>query len=342
VADEVRVWGLHCNEDVDLVGQGVAAMGWDELGDLTQLDPPTVPAFKQAMTSTWAGLKPGTVAQWAGQLFHFVHDAEEGDIVVYRERGGGPINVGRITGPYQQAQGELYSQRRPVKWEATGLVPSAFPPGALYELGAFLTWFRLRRYAEVWTDLLTGKTPSPELAAAHDRAAEDGSQLDARAIDQATRDFLIRRLSKHFKGHGFARLTAHLLELMDYTTTVFAPGKDYGVDIVAHRGILGLEPPLIKVQVKSSDDHVGGATVAQLLGRLAPSEAGLFVTLGHYTPDAWKLAGERANLRLIDGPEFVDLLLAHYDELDDEYRSRFPLRRVWARDLASEADEEGG
>ena len=91
---------------------------------------------------------------------------------------------------------------------------------------------------------------------------------------------------------------------------------------------------------ESTEGSIGSPPVAQLLGRLAPAgEAGLFVTLGYYSPDARKLAEERSNLRLIDGAEFVDLLLNHYDELHEEYRSRFPLRLVWARDLSAEADE---
>ena len=68
-------------------------------------------------------------------------------------------------------------------------------------------------------------------------------------------------------------------------------------------------------------------------------EAGPFVTLGYYSQDARRLDEERSNLRLIDGAEFVDLLLTRYDALDEEYRSRFPLRRVRPGPSA-EADEE--
>jgi len=342
--DETRVWGLHCNENLDLIGSGVAAMGWDELSDLTRLDP-TRASFRDAMSSAYPDAKAGTISQWAGQLFRFVHAAQDGDLVVYRESGGGPVNIGRLAGGYTHAEGELYSQRRPVEWVLTGLVPSRFPPGALYELGAYLTWFRLKRFAAVWIATLGGETQSPKTSATTDAsdgdAAGAGEQLDAAAIEQGTRDFLTRRLATHFKGHAFARLTAHLLEQMGYVTTVSPPGKDHGVDIVAHRGPLGLEPPFIKVQAKSTEGSVGSPPVAELLGRLtAPGEAGLFVTLGHYSPDARKLGAERANLTLIDGSAFVDLLLAHYSELDEEYRARFPLRRVWARDLAAEAAED--
>ncbi len=92
--------------------------------------------------------------------------------------------------------------------------------------------------------------------------------------------------------------------------TVTPPGKDYGVDIYARRGVLGLELPLIKAQVKSTERSIGAPAVAELLGRLATTgEAGLPVTLGYFSPDK-RLGRERANLRLIDGAQFVDLLLS--------------------------------
>jgi Restriction endonuclease len=184
--------------------------------------------------------------------------------------------------------------------------------------------------------LTSSETSSPTAA-----LTVTASALDAAAIDQATRDYVTRQLSTYFKGHGFAQLVGHLLDLMGYTTTVSPPGKDYGVDSLAHRGVLGLEPPLIKVQVKSSEGSIGAPLVRELLGGLAPAgEVGLFVTLGHYTPDALALARARANLTLIDGTRFIDLLLAHYHELDDAYRERFPLKRVWARDLSSTSGSE--
>lgn len=184
--------------------------------------------------------------------------------------------------------------------------------------------------------------PTPSVGYEQEETAED-EFLDAARIEQGTKDFLVKGLATHFKGHAFARLSAHVLELLGYTTTVSSPGKDYGVDIVAHRGALGLELPLIKVQAKSSEGTVSSATVSELLGRLAPNgEAGLFITLGHFSPDAKKQSDSRANLRLIDGPEFVNLLLAHYEDLNDDFKTKFPLRRVYARDLRAETDESGG
>lgn len=106
------------------------------------------------MRHAYPDARPGTISQCAGQLYRFVHDAHAGEIVVYREWGGGPINVGVIQGPYAHESGERYGQRRPVKWVDVGLVAADFPPSALYELGASLTWFRIRRHADIWISVV--------------------------------------------------------------------------------------------------------------------------------------------------------------------------------------------
>src|SRR6185437_910116 len=106
MSDERPLWALHCSEDIDLVGGGFAAVGWGDLGNLSAL-PANREAFKAAVAETWPEKKAGTLAQWAGQLYRFVHEAQEGDIVVYRERHGGPINIGCLAGPYYHAEGEI-------------------------------------------------------------------------------------------------------------------------------------------------------------------------------------------------------------------------------------------
>ena len=102
----------------------------------------------------------------------------------------------------------------------------------------------------------------------------------------------------------------------------------------AFRDPLGLEPPIIKVQRKRTLLPIGGPSVQNLMGTLAPggTEVGLFVTLGTYTSDAMHLARTRHDLRLINGRQLVDLVFAHYDDLDLEWRRLLPLRRIYVLD----------
>ena len=106
-------------------------------------------------------------------------------------------------------------------------------------------------------------------------------------------------------------------------------GPDGGIDIVAHRDELGFEPPLIKVQVKSTEGNVGGPVVQALYGNVESNEFGLLVTLGDFTNQAKSFAKRKSNLRLIGAEELVELILAHYEQFDPTYKGVLALRKVY-------------
>jgi restriction system protein len=112
------------------------------------------------------------------------------------------------------------------------------------------------------------------------------------------------------------------------------------VDIIAHKDELMLEPPIIKVQVKSTEGTIGGPDVRQLFGNLGAGEYGLFVTLGSYSRQATDFAKAKPNLRLVDGDEVIDLVLSHYDQLDPKYRALLPLKRVYIPEAVTEESEK--
>jgi restriction system protein len=148
------------------------------------------------------------------------------------------------------------------------------------------------------------------------------------ATKQTTRDFIRKQIALELKGHPFAHFVAQLLQTMGYRTRVSPEGADGGIDIVAHRDELGLEPPIIKVQVKSSEGSISGPTISEFIGNVGQGEHGLFVALGSYTSQA-KTKAEAGRIRLIDGEEIVDLVLAHYEDLDSRYRGLIPLKRMY-------------
>jgi restriction system protein len=55
----------------------------------------------------------------------------------------------------------------------------------------------------------------------------------------------------------------------------------------------------------------------------------MIVTLGAFTSQAMNFAKSKTNLRLIDGNELVDLILAHYEKFDSSYKGLLPLRMVY-------------
>lgn len=125
---------------------------------------------------------------------------------------------------------------------------------------------------------------------------------------------------------------------MGYRTRVSAEGPDGGIDIIAHKDELGFEPPIIKVQVKSTEGSVGDPDTSALYGKVGTGEYGLLVTLGSFTKQAQNFARSKSNLRLIDGPELVKLVLQHYEQLDSRYKGLLPLKRVYVPEALEETE----
>jgi len=271
----------------------------------------------------------------AGQLFRFVHEMKPDDIVVYPSKRDRKIHLGEIKGPYRHdpAKDEGYPNVHDVKW-LKAVPRTRFSQGALYEIGSAMSLFQVRNYADEFRAAL-GDAPVAGPPVSQDETVA----LVAEEIEETTRDFIIKRLAQELKGHPFADLVAHLLGAMGYRCRVSPPGTDEGVDIIAHKDELGFEPPIIKVQVKSSEGSVGDPEVSALYGKVGTGEFGLVVALGSFTPKAKSFARSKNNLRLIDGEELVGLLLQHYERFDSRYKGLLPLKRVYVPEPLEEGTQ---
>lgn len=335
---EVTIWGIHGGKTGDadtlFLKKNLVGIGWAKLGDLSRLAP-SRDAFKEAISKAWPGKKPGAVPNNAGQLFRFAHEMKPGDLIVYPSKADRQIHIGRIDGPYRHdpAVSDGYPNLRPVKW-LKHAPRSHLSQGALYELGSALSLFQVRNYADDVLALLEGKD-KPVVP-----VNEDQTVAEVRKdVEETTRDFVLKTLAQRAKGHPFAHFVAHLLRVMGYRTRVSPEGPDGGIDIVAHKDELGFEPPIIKVQVKSTEGKVGDPETSSLYGKVGPNEHGLLVTLGTFTPQARAFERAKSNLRLIDGVQLVDLILTHYDKFDAAYKSLLPLRRVHVPDAEDDDDD---
>jgi len=324
---ETAMWGIHGGHrgDADSLfkKRNVVAVGWREIGDLSSIAA-SREAFKARVAEVYANEKPGAIPNYAGQLYRFVHEMRVGDLVVYPSKVDRQVHIGRVEGAYRyDAKLEpSFPQHRAVTW-LQSIPRTRFSQGALYEIGSALSFFQIRNYAEEFRAALEREpqTPPP--------VEDETVALVAEDIEQTTRDFVIKRLAQELKGHPFADFVAHLLGAMGYRTRVSAEGPDSGVDIIAHKDELGFEPPIIKVQVKSTEGSVGDPVVSALYGKVESNEFGLLVTLGSITPPARRFERSKSNLRLIDGEELVDLILQHYEQFDARYKGLLPLKRVF-------------
>jgi restriction system protein len=342
------IWGLHNDhQELDLIANEFVSVGWDDLGDLHALgDDKEVVKDKLAATRPQA--KPGAIRVWAGVLLRFAHQMQPGDLVIYPFKADSTLNFGVIEGDYfYDATVAVHRNRRKVRWLKTGVPRATFSKGARYEVGSAVTLFRVKNHADEFQHFVDGCDPpsggegAAALAAVPVEEATENAEEEPNAerIETYTRDFVIETLLRELEGPQFEHLVAHLLEAMGYRTRVTQAGGDGGVDVIAHRDPLGLEPPIIKVQCKRTVSSIGAPAVQSLTGTLAPGgdELGLFVTLGSYSKDAIHLGRTRQDLRLVNGNELVELIVDNYESFGPEWKRLLPLRRVYVVDRDPEA-----
>ena len=329
---EPNLWGIHAGKTGDadslFLKKHCIAIGWTRIGDASTIKPDRE-SFKAKVAALYSDAKPGAIPNYAGQLFRFVHEMKPGDLVIYPSKRDRQVHLGRIEGGYEyDAKSEIgYPHRRKVTW-LKDVPRTHFSQGALYEIGSAMSLFLVKNYADEFRAALESKAVEPMPVAQDESVA-----AVAEDIEETTRDFVLKRLAQELKGHPFADFVAHLLNAMGYRTRVSPEGPDGGIDIVAHKDELGFEPPIIKVQVKSSEGSIGDPVVSALYGKVGAQEFGLLVTLGTFTAQAKNFAKSKSNLRLVDGDELVGLIFHHYDQFDARYKGVLPLKRVYVPEV---------
>lgn len=326
------VWGIHAGRrgeaDSLFLRKNVVALGWAHMDDLSKYK--TREQFKAAYVRSYPDSPSSSVPSQAGQPFRFVREMKVGNIVVYSSKVDRIVHIGEVLTDYQYAPNvdEGYPHQRGVNWLRDS-PRTSFSQGALYELGSAMTLFQIKNYADEYLSAL--ETKPPDIQESEDKS----SAISASEIEDQTRDFVIKQLSKNLKGDPLEELIAHLLEKMGYNARLTRTNEP-SVDIIAHKDELGFEPPIIKVQVKSDTGKSSDKDVSALYGKLGNNEHGLFVTLGSFSPQAHSFDTSKSNLRLIDGSQLVDLLFEYYDQLDTKYKSIIPMRRVYVPEPISE------
>lgn len=336
--EEVHVWGIHMGERVGSrpVEQGYVAIGWMALGDLRQY--PDRKALKVALATAYPDKKARSRPVDAGILFRFTHEMKAGDLVVYPSKHDRMVNIGRFTGTFDHVADDPddYPNRRQVKW--LGHFPrNDFSQSALNEIGAFITVFLIQGSRSEFLAKIGMAAPADTIPVEQPpEEAPDDDDVTVAVSKQAevtTGDFVIRQIMAKLSGYEFEEFVAHLLECMGYRARVTQRSGDGGVDVIAHRDKLGFEPPILKVQCKRKTDQVPRPEVDQLLGTLSEGEYGLFITLGSFGRQSIDLERNRPKLRLIDGEQFVELLLENYARLAPRYRTIIPLKQILVPDL---------
>lgn len=126
----------------------------------------------------------------------------------------------------------------------------------------------------------------------------------------------------------FESFIAKLLELIGFSAARQSYVGDKGIDVIGSLDT-GLTSTVMHVQVKHVTGNVGIEEVLKIRGTLSSDEHGAIITTGGFTKQAQEEAqNEKKKLiTLIDGEKLIDMILEHYDELDDEYQDLLSLRK---------------
>lgn len=319
--DEKRIWGIHTQDDNLFLKNNVIAIGWSDMGNLNNIDA-NRDAFKEKYMQIYPNAKKRSIAIGAGMLYRFRHEVQVGDYIVFPSKNNREVNIGVVEGEYIYDSNQVeYVQTRKVKW-LKHLPRMAFSQGALYEIGSAMTLFSVKNYADEFLGALDKNFKKKALSDFEDESI--GAIADD--IIESTKDFILKELSRQFKGYDLEGFVADLLRAMGYRTTVSPQGGDSGIDITAYKDEL---PPRILVQVKSQDGEIRETTIQSLKGAMREGDYGLFITLSNYTKNAQKYLDSTPIIRGINGTELVDLILKYYDDLSDKYRKMIPLKQVY-------------
>ncbi|MGP5082732.1 restriction endonuclease [Corynebacterium variabile] len=251
------------------------------------------------------------------------------------------VNIGIVDSDYYfDADAPTHRHRRRVQWVKTRLPRAVFSQSALYELGSSLTLFKVNRHvSEVMTAMRLKTNDADAIAEAVDTLTRehsvdasiddpDSEQPRASRIERHTRDFILEVLSTRITPRDFEELSADLLRVIGYQARVTQYSQDGGIDVIAHKDPLGIEPPLIKAQCNQKVSTVGSPEVNQLIGTQGAGELCLFFTLGGYSKDALAIERQRTGLRLLSGEDIVSLVMDNYDRLPERWRRIIPLTAV--------------
>lgn len=105
---EKSMWMVRAGVDSeyfsDFRDKKVVAIGWKEVGDLTDISQEDL---VDRVASTYPAYKRRKAIITASQLFRFCSDIKEGDHVVTYDSGRRKYLIASVTGPYRYVPGQL-------------------------------------------------------------------------------------------------------------------------------------------------------------------------------------------------------------------------------------------
>ena len=319
------MWMVRAGKDAFLINdfkeQNKVAIGWN-LGDLTNKSSEDI---KSLVNEIYKNNSKQQNSKIYSQEIRFRFDIKEGDYVLSYDPSTRNYLIGKISSDYYFSEKfiEEYTDIRDVKW--LGEVPrDKLKVSTKNTLGAISTLFNINETAK--KDILNvfeNKESSDE-----EEEEDDISVLMDEIVDKS-KEFIKDKVNS-LDWDEMQELVAGLLRAMGYKTIVSPPGSDRGKDIIASPDGLGLEDPVIYVEVKHRNQSMSSSDIRSFKGALKKNNKGIYVSTGGFTTDA-KYEAERSEIPIIlmDLDNLVKLIIQYYDNFDSDARSLIPLKKFY-------------
>lgn len=345
--------GVAGERDRWALDNGLAGGGFREFPELTAARTRNeVRAVVEASLPDRNGMQ---VATAAGQLWALRDSIKPGDLVVLPLKTTRHVAFGLCTGGYRWIPDGAEDRHHAISvdWRRDDVPRSAFKDDLLNTINGALTVFSASRNnaeARLRTMLQTGVDPGLQGAGAGAEGSVTGPTGEAGDSDatapppvdpvpavtvEAIRDTVRTHLTENFSGHKLTQLVADILTALGYTCEVSPAGPDFGVDILAGQGPLGLDSPTVVVEVKSEPGQIGVPVLNQLQGAVTSHQAdqALLVAWGGLNKPAEQLRmTQRLKIRVWTAEDMLDRLFETYERLPAETRALLPLKRAWVLD----------
>jgi restriction system protein len=335
--------GVFGERDQWALANGLAGGGFIEFPDLTGAS--SRESLRAIADNVMAGEDKFKIANFTGQMWALRSSIKPGDLIMLPLKTTKKLAFGQCTGGYEYMNGQPEDRRHAIRveWKRTDVPRSAIKDDLLNTINGAMTIFSAtRNNAEARLRAVLENGVDPGLADAALQPAGPpggGNVLDQILTDptaaitvEAIRDRVRTHLTENFSGHKLTALVADILRALGYTCAVSPAGPDFGVDILAGRGPLGLDSPTVVVEVKSESNQIGVPVLNQLQGAVTSHQAdqALLVAWGGLNKQAEQLRlTQRLKVQVWTDEDVLDRLFETYEQLPDTTRSLIPLKRAW-------------
>lgn len=297
---------------------GYVGIGFLEGEDLSHVKGSGKDALREMYEAHHGSESKMSAAQNIGQIWRFLAELTPGTFVVTPLADDSALQVGRITSEYYFEPNPIdsrYPHRKRVEWYKEPLRRSALSIPTQNTLRSSLTIFQVSQYEEI---LAPYGIDLPQKAR---RVLSTQAEINRAILDE------ILSLS----ADEFEILVGELLTVIGFDAERVGKVGDGGVDVKGKLRVYEFATIDLMVQVKRyASGKISHQDIQRFRSSVPERTQAAFVTTSDFTAKAREEA-EREGFKkigLINGVQFVDILVEHYDDLSEEVRNQLNLKKT--------------